>query len=175
MLSQEHWSQLCSRQEPIPHISVEEERAALPEPSKEGYVPNPSCTSALLQRTGTQQQKPGRAGNRRGRNRLTASIEGHEQKEAEARNGNRVEATSGQQQADTKTGRAPVPRTADEKLSAALRVTQAEGSKITGEALSKRAGVRKQTALEWLRGQPARPSASYLQDRHMEHSNGQSV
>jgi hypothetical protein len=39
---------------------------------------------------------------------------------------------------------------ADERLNNAYQAMKGEGDQITGKALSKRAGVRKQTALEWL-------------------------
>ncbi len=39
---------------------------------------------------------------------------------------------------------------ADERLKNAYQAMKGEGDQITGKALSKRAGVRKQTALEWL-------------------------
>ncbi len=43
--------------------------------------------------------------------------------------------------------------TADEKLRNAYEAIKVEGNRITGKALSNRAGVRKQTALEWLQKQ----------------------
>ncbi len=40
--------------------------------------------------------------------------------------------------------------TADERLRSAYQAMKVEGDRITGRTLSKRAGVRKQTTLEWL-------------------------
>jgi hypothetical protein len=67
-------------------------------------------------------------------------------------NGNQEAGTLGQW--EPQTGPAPMiinTGPANERLMMAYQAIQAAGDKITGETLSKRACVRKQTALEWLR------------------------
>lgn len=135
----------------VSHIRVEEERAVLPEPNKEECTQTPSRVSASFQSAGTEQREYSEDRNRESLDLLSARTNIQGQKGSEVRNGNRVAATASQQKLETQAAREPVLPTTDEKLSAAFRATQAEGSKITREALSRRAGVRKQTTLEWLR------------------------